>query len=127
VYLGGRPLKLVRHVKGVTFYHLGPLPEIPPAVKQLGLEKRKGGSGTRLWVEDLAGWLGLVEIDVVEIHPWGATVEDIEHPARLVFDLDPGEGVDWGFVVETRLRLRDLLAAGGLIAGRRQPAGRAYT
>jgi bifunctional non-homologous end joining protein LigD len=113
-YLGRRPLKLVRHVKGITFYHMGALPEIPPAVKQLRLEKRKGGTGTRLWVEDLAGLLGLVEIGVVEIHPWGATVEDIEHPETLVFDLDPGDGVEWGFVVETGFRLRDMLAAEGL-------------
>jgi bifunctional non-homologous end joining protein LigD len=114
VYLGRRPLKLVRHVKGATFYHMGPLPQIPPAVNQLRLEKRKGGTGTRLWVEDLAGLLGLVEIGVVEIHPWGATVDDIEHPDTLVFDLDPGEGLDWEFVVETAFRLRDLLAAEGL-------------
>jgi bifunctional non-homologous end joining protein LigD len=111
VYLGRRPLKLVRHVNGITFYHMGPLPEIPPAVHQLHLEKRKGGTGTRLWVEDLAGLMGLVEIGVVEIHPWGATVDDLEHPDTLVFDLDPGEGVEWGFVVETAFRLRDLLAA----------------
>lgn len=78
------------------------------------LEKRKGGSGTRLWVEDLAGLLGLVEIGVVEIHPWGSTIEDIEHPDTLIFDLDPGEGVEWGFVIETALRLRDLLAVEGL-------------
>jgi bifunctional non-homologous end joining protein LigD len=34
----------------------------PPAVNQLHLEKRKGGTGTRLWVEDLGGLLGSVEI-----------------------------------------------------------------
>ena len=93
---------------------MGPLPEIPRAVNQLRHEKRKGGTGTRLWVEDLAGLLGLVEIGAVEIHPWGARVEDIEHPDTLVFDLDPGEGVDWGFVVETAIRLRELIAAEGL-------------
>jgi bifunctional non-homologous end joining protein LigD len=113
-YLGRRPLKLVRHVKGTTFYHMGPLPEIPPAVKQLRIEKRKRGTGTRLWVEDLAGLLGLVEIGAVEIHPWGARVEEIEHPDTLIFDLDPGEGVEWGFVVETAVQFRDLLAADGL-------------
>jgi bifunctional non-homologous end joining protein LigD len=58
-YLGRGPLKLVRHTKETTFYHMGPLPEIPPAVNQLRLEKRKGGTGTRLWVQDLAGSLGL--------------------------------------------------------------------
>src|SRR6185312_2062649 len=29
-YLGGRPLKLVRHTRGTTFYHRGKLPPIPP-------------------------------------------------------------------------------------------------
>jgi hypothetical protein len=57
---------------------------------------------------------GLVEIGAVEIHPWGARVEDIEHPDTLVFDLDPGAGIEWAFVVQTALRLRDLLAAEGL-------------
>jgi DNA primase len=52
----------------------------------------------RLWVEDLTGLLGLVKIWVVEVNSWGATVDDIEHPDTPVFDLDPGERVEWGFV-----------------------------
>jgi bifunctional non-homologous end joining protein LigD len=55
--------------------------------------------------------VGLGQIGVVEVHPWGGTVEDIEHPDTLVFDLDPGEPVDWAFVVETAFRLREILAA----------------
>ena len=62
----------------------------------------------------LEGLLGLVEMRVVEIHPWGAKIDDIEHPDMLVFDLDPGGGIDWEFVVETAFRLRDLLVQGGL-------------
>jgi hypothetical protein len=33
---------------------------------------------------------------------------------RWSSDLDPGEGIEWRFVVETAFRLRDLLAAAGL-------------
>ena len=51
---------------------------------------------------------------MVEIHPWGAKIDDIEHPDTLVFDLDPAEGIDWEFVVETAFRLRDLLVQEGL-------------
>jgi bifunctional non-homologous end joining protein LigD len=108
-YLGRRPLKLVRHVHGTTFYHKGPLPEIPPAVHQLTVHKREGGEGIRLWVDSLPGFLGLVEIGAVELHPWNATVDDIEHADQLVFDLDPGEDVSWEFVVDTALHLRRML------------------
>jgi bifunctional non-homologous end joining protein LigD len=112
-YLANRPLKLVRHLKGTTFYHMGPLPPIPAAVHQLKLEKRKGGEGVRVWVDDLSGLLGLVDMDVVEVHPWGATVDDIERPDVLVFDLDPGDGIPWEFVIESAARLRQVLADDG--------------
>lgn len=96
-HLGHRPLKLVRHVHGTTFYHKGPLPkEIPEAVHQLRVQKREGGEGTRLWVDSLEGFLGLVQIGAVELHPWNSTVEDIEHADRIVIDLDPGDGVGVG-------------------------------
>jgi len=73
-HLGHRPLKLVRHVRGTTFYHKGPLPkDIPQAFHQLRIEKRDGGEGIRLWVDSLDGFLGLVEIGAVELHPWNAT------------------------------------------------------
>jgi hypothetical protein len=112
-HLGRRPLKLVRHVRGTTFYHKGKLPPVPDAVHRLTIEKREGGEGTRLWVDDLAGLLGLIEIDTVELHPWNARIDDIEHPDLLVFDLDPGEGVAWEFVIETALTLRRMLKGEG--------------
>jgi bifunctional non-homologous end joining protein LigD len=113
-HLGRRPLKLVRHVNGTTFYHMGKLPPVPDTVHNLTIEKREGGEGTRLWVDDLVGLLGLVEIGAVELHPWNARIDDIERPDMLVFDLDPGEGVAWELVIDTALRLRRMLKAEGL-------------
>jgi bifunctional non-homologous end joining protein LigD len=113
-YLARRPLKLVRHTRGTIFYHKGELPPIPESVHQLRIEKREGGEGVRVWVDSLAGLLGLLEMDVVEVHPWAATVDDIEHPDLLVFDLDPGAGVAWQFVIESAVRLRKLLQDDGL-------------
>jgi bifunctional non-homologous end joining protein LigD len=108
-YIARRPLKLVRHTGGTTFYHKGPLPPIPRAVHEFHIEKREGGKGTRLWIEDLAGLLGLVEIGAVELHVWNCTVEDIERPDVMVFDLDPGPGVSWSFVTDTALKIREVL------------------
>jgi hypothetical protein len=96
---------------GGVDYHRGPLPLVPPAVHQLRIDKSDGTRGVRVWVDDLDGLLGLVEMGVIEVHPWGATVDDIERPDLLAFNLKPGDGLDWGFVVETAQRLRGLLAA----------------
>ena len=106
---GRRPLKLVRHMHGTTFYHKGRLPPIPDSVHQYRIAKREGGEGIRLWVDDLEGLLGLVSIGTVELHAWNATVDNIEHADMLVFDLDPGSGIEWTFVTETALVLRDVL------------------
>ncbi len=126
-YLGRRPLKLVRHTRGTTFYHKGPLPPRPPAVHELHIEKREGGEGVRVWVDSVDGLLGLVEMDAVELHPWAATVDDIERPDRLIWDLDPGEGVAWPFVVETALTLRRMLEGEIFVLGPSSPAARAST
>jgi hypothetical protein len=100
--------------RGTIFYHKGPLPRIPDAVHQLRIEKREGGEGVRVWVDSLAGLLGLVQMDVIEVHPWAATVDDIEHADRLVFDLDPGPGISWDFVIASALCMRGLLEREGL-------------
>lgn len=41
-------------------------------------------------------------------------VPSCRHSLKLIFDLDPGEGVTWEFVAETAIRLRDVLRAEGL-------------
>jgi bifunctional non-homologous end joining protein LigD len=47
------------------------------------------------------------------LHPWNATVDDIEIADTMVIDLDPGNGVTWTFVVDAALTLRELLAQEG--------------
>jgi bifunctional non-homologous end joining protein LigD len=58
--------------------------------------------------------MGLVQIGAVELHTWNASVEVIVHADRLVFDLDPGAGIAWAFVIDTALQLRGLLKEEGL-------------
>jgi bifunctional non-homologous end joining protein LigD len=57
--------------------------------------------------------LGLVDMDVVEVHPWNAVVDDIEEADTMVFDLDPGRGISWPFVIDAALTLREILAQEG--------------
>jgi bifunctional non-homologous end joining protein LigD len=113
-HLGRRPLTLVRGERGRVFFHTGGFREVPEAVHAMTIEKREGGHGTRLWVDSLEGLVGLVDLGVVELHPWQATVEDIEAADLIIFDLDPGEGIEWAFVTDTALALRDFLRRHGL-------------
>src|SRR5258706_474558 len=94
-HLARPPPPPVRHTNCPTFFHKGPLPPIPRSVHHFTIEKREGGSGVRVWIDSVAGLLGLLDMGVVEIHPWGATHDDVEHPDFLVFDLDPGPAIEW--------------------------------
>ena len=60
---------------------------------------------------DLAGVLELVQMSILEIHPWNASVDQIEFPDRVIFDLDPDPAVPWARVVEAAFELRRRLAA----------------
>ncbi|HYC25830.1 MAG TPA: ATP-dependent DNA ligase, partial [Roseiarcus sp.] len=57
------------------------------------------------------GLLALVQGNVLEIHPWGAALDDLERPDRLIFDLDPGEDVAWGSVIAAAREVRARLAS----------------
>jgi bifunctional non-homologous end joining protein LigD len=116
-HLAHRPLTLVRCPDGEgkpCFYqkHVGS--GVPKAVGTVDVAEKEGGTGTYLVIEDVAGLVSLVQMGVLEIHPWGSTVADIEHPDRLIFDLDPDIGLSWDRIVEAALGLRKLLAGMGL-------------
>ena len=71
-HLGRRPAEArPQRARDDLLPHGSAFPD-PPAVHQLRIEKRESGEGTRMWVDDLDGLLGRVEMRVVEIHPWGA-------------------------------------------------------
>lgn len=64
-------------------------------------------------IRDREGLRALVQASVLEIHPWGSTASDPDRPDRLVFDLDPGEGVGWSDLVAGALAVRERLSALG--------------
>jgi len=67
-----------------------------------------------LVAQDVAGLVALIQMGALEIHAWGARADRPEHPDQLVFDLDPGPGVDWEGVIAATLAVRDQLAELGL-------------
>jgi len=50
-------------------------------------------------IRDVQGLLELVQMNVLEFHPWGAKADDVERCDRIVFDLDPHPTVEWKRVI----------------------------
>jgi bifunctional non-homologous end joining protein LigD len=62
-------------------------------------------------VEDLDGMMSLVQAGVLEIHVRGSRIERLDRCDRIVFDLDPGEGLGWSDIVAAARDVRERLAA----------------
>jgi bifunctional non-homologous end joining protein LigD len=117
-HVTGRPLSLVRCPNGAgkkCFYqkHLGP--GMPPGIDGVEIPDRKGkGVETYVTVQGNESLAGLAQMNVLEIHPWQSTNADLEHPDRIIFDLDPDEAVSWPTLCESALEVRERLKQLGL-------------
>jgi len=110
-HLQGRPLSLLRCPQGragTCFYQKHPGAGVPAALRRVKI-REQSGTGEYVIVEDVAGLVSLVQIGVLEIHPWGARIDNIEKPDRLTFDLDPAPDVPWSRVVAGAREIRDML------------------
>ncbi|KXU83920.1 ATP-dependent DNA ligase [Paraburkholderia monticola] len=68
--------------------------------------------------------LSAAQMNVVEFHTWNSTVRRLDKPDRVIFDLDPGEGVKWGYVQEAALLVHTLLSELGLQAWLKTSGGK---
>ena len=72
------------------------------------------GGEELLAIKDVEGLLSLVQASVLEIHVWGAKLDNIEKPDGITFDLDPDAAVAWPDVVAAAFEVRDRLNEAGL-------------
>jgi bifunctional non-homologous end joining protein LigD len=113
--LSRRLLTLVRSPAAgkKTFYqkHIGD--EAPEAIKRFNIDGQEEPE-IYPYIEDLPGLIGLVQMGVLEIHPWGSRVDKLEMPDLVTMDLDPDEGLPWQRVTEAAIDVRDAFAGIGL-------------
>ena len=125
-HLVDRPLTLLRCPSGrgaKCFYQRHASASMPPEIRRIEVPGETG-TDPYLGIDDLDGLIELVQLGVLELHPWGARRDRLDRPDRLIFDLDPGPGVAWGRVVAAALRLRELLAGFGLVSFARTTGGK---
>src|SRR5690606_24063461 len=124
--LAGRPLSLVRCPEGRTgecFFQKHPGRSVAPEVPRVQIAEREK-TASYAYVESLPDVIALVQVGALELHAWGSRVDDLERPDQLVFDLDPGEGVEWEVVIEVARSLARRLEELGLGAFLRTTGGK---
>ncbi len=107
-----RPLAIVRCPEGIEgehFFQKHGHGAMPPQIREGTAER-----APYLAIDGAEGLIALAQMSAIELHPWGATEADPTHPDRLVFDLDPGEGVAFPAVVKAAHEVRERLQRLGL-------------
>ncbi|MGE3108676.1 MAG: DNA ligase D [Phycisphaerales bacterium] len=111
-HVAQRPLSILRAPQGQgakSFFQKHPAKGMPAAVHGVDIADDSGDVEQHLLVHDLDGLFGLVQMNAIEIHPWGSLASSIQTPDRIIFDLDPGEGVTWRDTVQAAALVRRAL------------------
>jgi bifunctional non-homologous end joining protein LigD len=109
-HLADRPVSLVRAPTGITgelFFQKHPETRLP-GLRELDRSLWPNHSAL-LAVDSADALLAAAQMNTIEFHTWNSTASDIDRPDRMVFDLDPGEGVGWAQVQEAAHLMRAML------------------
>jgi bifunctional non-homologous end joining protein LigD len=116
-HVADRPLSLVRCPDGAEkpcFYQKHASHALPDGVGSVEVADKNGKVEPYITLSTAEALTGLAQMGVLEVHPWGSRNGDLEHPDRLIFDLDPDEALGWNVLAEAAAEVRKRLKAIGL-------------
>jgi bifunctional non-homologous end joining protein LigD len=125
-HIARHPLSLLRCPSGVggkCFYQRNPGKGLGPDVHPFEF-RHKGKKYEYLYIQDAKGLLELIQMGSIEIHPWGASIDAIDYPDRLIFDLDPAPEVPFEAVKLAAQDMRQRLRKKGLNAALKCTGGK---
>jgi bifunctional non-homologous end joining protein LigD len=127
-YVTHRPLSLVRCPtgrEGNCFYQKHFSESLPDFIRGIQIKEKKG-SDTYLVIDDIQGLISLVQMGVLEIHPWNAREDRLERPDLMIIDLDPAPGMEIEKVVDNTFLLHDFLIHIGLQSFLKTSGGKGF-
>ena len=110
------PLSLLRCPDGIggeCFFQRNPGKGLGADVRPFPF-RNNGKKYEYLYIEDEKGLLEVIQMNTVELHPWGASIDSIDYPDRMIFDLDPAPDVPFDAVKLAAQDLRRRLKYKGL-------------
>jgi len=122
-HLQGRPVTLLRCPEGSggqCFFqkHMtGKLATGLSRVRPIG-DVAGAESEAEQWikVDHPVGLVALVQLGMIELHPWGARLPRLDRPDRIILDLDPDPAIDWPQIIEGARLTRTLVNELGFTA-----------
>ena len=118
-FAANRPISLVRCPQGrgkKCFFQKHDAGTFGAHVYHVPITEKDGHLEDYLYVEDGEGLVACVQMGTIEFHGWGARAEAVELPDRMIFDLDPDEGLDFEAVKSAAEHIRDRLSDIGLVS-----------
>ena len=117
-HLARRPVSLVRAPSGIEhqlFFQkhsdtlkIAGLKELDPSIDR--------DHPPYIEVPNATTLVGAAQMNVIEFHTWNSTTKNIDKPDRMLFDLDPGEGLEWGMMLEAAHLVKTFLYELGLVS-----------
>ncbi len=117
-HLRGRPLTLVRCPNGwdqKCFYQKNVADGVHESISRITVATGDTGDSVYMMAESVTAIVALLQMGVLEVHPWGSHKKALGWPDRLIFDLDPDESLPWDNVRQAVLVVRTLLETIGLV------------
>jgi bifunctional non-homologous end joining protein LigD len=118
-FAANRPISLVRCPQGrgkKCFFQKHDSGAFGGHIRQVPIREKGGGSEDYIYVDDADGLLACVQMGTIEFHGWASRADAVEKPDRMIFDLDPDEGMDFAMVRQAAYDIRDHLSDIGLIS-----------
>ncbi|MGV3491263.1 MAG: non-homologous end-joining DNA ligase [Devosia sp.] len=110
-----RALSLVRVPHGSKpFFQKHDSGGFPDVLKRVNITLKESEKEDHFYVTDLSGLIGGVQMSTLEFHIWGSRIDELETPDRIIFDIDPDDGLDFGNVRDAARFIRDALGDLGL-------------
>jgi bifunctional non-homologous end joining protein LigD len=110
-----RALSLVRVPHGSKpFFQKHDTGGFPDTMKRVAIELKESEREDHFYVTDIEGVMAGVQMSTLEFHIWGSHIDTLEKPDRIIFDIDPDEGLDFKRVREAALHICDVLGEWGL-------------
>ena len=117
-HIADRPLSIVRCPEGAgkpCFFQKHVSMGLPHGIGSVPVPDKKNGKVEQyLTLNPAEGLVGMAQLGVLEIHPWGSKNDSLEKPDRIIFDMDPDEAIDWKTLSATAKEFRVRLDEFGL-------------